>query len=353
MLNRYNSTKLPIITEMSMKNQPLIKTDSKQSWQKQLANAYRQPSELLKALDLPIDATHFSEQACQQFSLLAPQAYVDKIEKGNWHDPLLRQILPLNDEMQIVDGFHFDPVGDAEAMVGEGVLHKYQGRVLLVTTGACAIHCRYCFRRHFPYADANAAKDNWAKSLIYLAENKRIEEVILSGGDPLVLSDQKLQNLCEQITAIPHVKRLRIHTRLPIVLPDRINQDFLQWFEKLDCQKIIVLHVNHAQELGVDVSKVLSDLFAINTLLLNQSVLLRGVNDSVLALSQLSESLIENQVMPYYLHLLDRVQGAAHFEVSSKEATMLIQQLRQQLPGYMIPKLVQEIAGQPSKQPVE
>ncbi len=342
-----------MITENSIKNQPLIQTVSESHWQKQLANAYRSPESLLAALDLPVNQAHFSKQAEQQFSLVVPQAYVDKIKKGQWDDPLLRQVLPIDDEMQIVEGFGLDPVGDKQAMVAEGVLHKYHGRVLLLTTGACAIHCRYCFRRHFPYSKANPAKSEWSDALGYIAKNDDISEVILSGGDPLVLSDSRLQFLCESIASISHVKRLRIHTRLPIVLPDRIDNQFLAWFETLDLQKIVVVHVNHAQELGVDVAKVLSYLKSVNTLLLNQSVLLRGVNDSMKALSTLSECLIKNEVLPYYLHLLDRVEGASHFNVSSKEATKLMEGLRDYLPGYMVPKLVREISGEASKQPVE
>lgn len=340
-----------IITEMPIKNQPLIQIDSNPHWQTILAQAYRDPHVLIK--ELALDTTCFSIPANQQFKLLAPQPYVAKIKKGDWNDPLLRQILPVTEEMHIKQGFGIDPVGDAAAMVSDGVLHKYNGRVLLVTTGACAIHCRYCFRRHFPYSDANPAKDNWQNALSYIASNSRIKEVILSGGDPLVLSDEKLHSLCSQIADIPHVKRLRIHSRLPVVLPERIDRTFLKWFEKLPLQKILVIHANHAQELGDDVLKILSHLSSINTLLLNQSVLLRNVNDSLEALSNLSERLVENNVQPYYLHLLDRVQGASHFEVSRKEAIQLMQELRDQLSGYMVPKLVQEIAGKAAKQPVE
>lgn len=318
-----------------------------------LANAYRDAHSLLKELSLDTNKFSYSEQASQQFKLLAPQSYVEKIQKGNWNDPLLRQILPINDEMQITQGFKIDPVGDDAAMVTNGVLHKYHGRVLLVTTGACAIHCRYCFRRHFPYSDANPTKDNWQDALSYIASDSCIKEVILSGGDPLVLSDEKLQFICFQLAQIPHIKRLRIHTRLPIVLPERIDKDFLQWFEKIPLQKIMVIHANHAQELGSDVAKVLSHLKSVNTLLLNQSVLLKGVNDSIDVLSNLSECLIENNVLPYYLHLLDHVQGASHFKIDDKDAISLMQQLRDRLSGYMVPKLVREIKGRTSKVPLE
>ena len=341
-----------MITESSHKNQPLMKLVSEQKvhWQKLLAEAYRNPSDLLDKLEITPNQIQFSADANQQFKLLAPASYVAKMKKGDVNDPLLKQVLPVDAEMQSHQGFGLDPVGDQHTMVSQGVLHKYNGRVLLVTTGACAIHCRYCFRRHFPYSDANPAKDNWQNALSYIASDMRIKEVILSGGDPLVLSDKRLQSLCSQIAEISHVKRLRFHTRLPIVLPERIDDNFLKWFEKLPIQKVMVIHANHAQELGKDVAKVLSHLKSVNTLLLNQSVLLKGVNDSIDALSTLSECLIEKDVLPYYLHLLDKVKGAAHFNISSKEAIELMQGLRSNLPGYMVPKLVREISGEDSKQ---
>jgi len=345
-----------MITEIPLKNQPLIQTgiqtrlDIQENWQKLLANAIRSPQDLLKALHLDPAHAPFALSDSDSFRLLVPLSYLAKMEKGNWYDPLLQQVLPLGVEQQQLDGFVSDPVGDQDSMVSDGLLHKYQGRVLLVTTGACAIHCRYCFRRHFPYSDANPAKQEWREALAYIAADTQISEVILSGGDPLVLADTRLKTLCTQIAAIPHVKRLRIHTRLPIVLPERIDQNFLNWFKKLAIQKIMVIHANHAQEIGNDVKRALLQLKSVNTLLLNQSVLLRGVNDSINALSTLSECLIEQEVLPYYLHLLDRVQGAAHFEVTSKEAKQLMTQLRHRLPGYMVPKLVREVAGEASKQ---
>lgn len=341
-----------MITEIPLKNQPLIQTAGNidANWQKLLAQAIRNSDDLFKALALDPNDAPFALATTPQFRLLVPATYLQQMEKGNWYDPLLQQVLPLGVEQQAIEGFIHDPVGDAHAMVSEGVLHKYHGRVLLVTTGACAIHCRYCFRQHFPYSEANPAKQEWHDALAYIAANPKITEVILSGGDPLVLSDQRLQTLCQHIAAIPHVKRLRIHTRLPVVLPERIDQNFLQWFKKLPLQKIVVIHANHAQEIGNEVKRALLQLKSVNTLLLNQSVLLRGVNDSINALSTLSECLIEQEVVPYYLHLLDRVQGAAHFEVTSKEAKQLVTQLRHHLPGYMVPKLVREVAGEASKQ---
>jgi EF-P beta-lysylation protein EpmB len=343
-----------ISTEISIKKQTLSHNGFKiqANWQKLLANAIRDPNDLFRALDLNVADAPYPLSLKPNFRLLVPHAYLAKIQKGNWYDPLLRQVLPLGAEQQQVAGFISDPVGDQDSMVAKGLLHKYQGRVLLVATGACAIHCRYCFRQHFPYGEANPAKQQWNEAINYIAAHSDVTEVILSGGDPLVLSDRRLQVLCERIAMIPHVKRLRIHTRLPVVLPERIDAAFIDWFKKLDLQKIMVIHANHAQEIGMDVKYALSQLKAANTLLLNQSVLLKGVNDSINALSTLSESLIAQQVLPYYLHLLDKVQGAAHFEVTSKEAMELMKQLRNHLSGYMIPKLVREVAGEASKQAI-
>ncbi len=322
------------------------------SWQRALATAVRDPFELMRLLEL--DAMPgVSLEAARQFRLLAPHSYVRRMRKGDPHDPLLRQILPLDAELQPGEGYQFDPVGDQQAMVADGVLHKYQGRVLLVTTGACAVHCRYCFRRHFPYADANPARADWQAAVDYISANADVEEVLLSGGDPLTLSDERLQVLCEKLADIPHVRRIRFHSRLPVVLPERIDAGFIAWISALPVQVIMVIHANHAQELDAsDVRQALSALRMANVLLLNQAVLLRGVNDTVASLRALSEALIEQQVMPYYLHVLDKVQGAAHFDVPETEALALLAALRQQVPGYMMPQLVREVAGEASKTPI-
>jgi EF-P beta-lysylation protein EpmB len=234
-------------------------------------------------------------------------------------------------------------------MVAPGVLHKYQGRVLLTATGACAVHCRYCFRRHFPYTDANPAADQWCAALAHIAGDKSITEVILSGGDPLTLSDRRLENFTRQLEVIPHVRRLRLHTRLPIVLPERVNDELRGWLGATRLKTVVVVHANHAQEIDASVRVALAHLKGAGVELLNQSVLLRGINDSADALARLSEVLFDAGVLPYYLHMLDKVQGAAHFEVDETAARSLMAELNRRLPGYLVPRLVREIAGSPGK----
>lgn len=230
-----------------------------------------------------------------------------------------------------------------------GLLHKYQGRVLLTLTGACAVHCRYCFRRHFPYSEANPATSHWEASLDYIRRHPDIEEVLLSGGDPLSLSDRRLGPLVRELAAIPHLKRLRIHSRLPVVLPERVNGDLLAWLADCRLTRVLVIHANHARELDAPVHQALSEIRNTGTHLLNQAVLLRGVNDSVTALAELSTALIDTGVQPYYLHLLDRVAGTAHFEVPEAEALALLRALQACLPGYLVPRLAREEAGASSK----
>lgn len=343
-----------MITGIAAKNQTKNSSSLTSSvWQRALASAVRDPFELIRLLELERQGAEVSLDAARQFRLLAPHSYIRRMKIGDWHDPLLRQVLPLSAEMQLTQGFVSDPVGDHAAMVTDGVLHKYQGRVLLVTTGACAIHCRYCFRRHFPYSEANPARDHWQDALDYIASNSDITEVLLSGGDPLTLSDERLSSLCERIAGIEHVQRIRLHTRLPIVLPERIDERLLTWLSQLNKQVIMVIHANHANEFqDAEVQAGLKALREVGVLLLNQSVLLRGVNDSVPALAALSEALVAAKVTPYYLHSLDRVQGAAHFEVPESEAKLLIEQLRLIVPGYMVPQLVREVAGEGAKTPV-
>ncbi len=320
-------------------------------WQRELAGAVRDPLVLMQALGL--EGRGVSTDAARQFRLLVPHSYIARMKHGAWYDPLLRQVLPLDDELQVVEGFNYDPVGDQHALVAEGVLHKYHGRVLLVTTGACAVHCRYCFRRHFPYSDSNPVKGEWEGALAYIRANPDVREVILSGGDPLTLSDERLALFFGQLAEIPHVTRVRFHSRLPIVLPSRIDAGFLQVIAAIPQQVVMVIHANHAQELAAaDVRQALAALYAAGVTLLNQAVLLRGVNDSVQAQVELSENLFAQRVLPYYLHVLDRVAGAAHFEVPDAEAVRLLAVVRQCLPGFLVPKLVREVAGEPAKTPV-
>lgn len=321
-------------------------------WKNALANAVRDPAELLALLELPSSLLPASREAARQFPLRVPRGYLSRMRKGDPQDPLLRQVLPLGLEMAQVSGFTTDPVGDLGASAAPGVLHKYRGRVLLTATGACAIHCRYCFRRHFPYAEENPGRHNWQSAIDYLQSQATVEELILSGGDPLMLDTAQLEQLTQKLRAIPQLKRLRLHTRLPVVLPERIDSPFLEWLAGLPWQVVIVIHSNHPQELDAEVATALSRLHQSGATLLNQSVLLKGVNADANTLLRLHERLFELRVLPYYLHLLDRVAGAAHFEVCETEAKALMSQLRATSPGYLVPRLVREIEGQPGKLPI-
>ena len=271
---------------------------------------------------------------------------------GDSNDPLLKQVLPTSNEDIKVDNFFLDPVGDHDAIVAEGVLHKYHGRALLLTTGACAIHCRYCFRRHFPYAQANASRSDWSAAIDYLQTNEDIHEVILSGGDPLTLTDAKLYQLVKKLEKISHINTLRIHTRLPVVLPERVCDDLIAWLSQSRLKKVIVIHSNHANEIDQDVIDSLARLKQADVTLLNQAVLLKGINDNTGDLVALSNSLFMAGVLPYYLHMLDPVDGAAHFDTTQAKACVLIEEMSKKLPGYLVPKLVREIAGEMAKMPV-
>jgi EF-P beta-lysylation protein EpmB len=325
------------------------KLDSPVSWQRQLSECIKDAAELLAKLGLTNHITSLSDDQLKTFPVRVPHSYVNKMRLGDVHDPLLRQVFPHIEEGMITEGFSTDPVGDHLASRSQGLLQKYQGRALLVTTGACAIHCRYCFRRHFPYSASNPLASQWAETLSQLAEDSSINEIILSGGDPLTLSDDKLTQLVADLEKIPHLKRLRIHTRLPIVLPARVCDAMLKWISNTRFNVVIVIHANHAQEIDEETATALSALHQAGCQMLNQAVLLKGVNDSVAALHALSERLSEVNVMPYYLHLLDKVQGAQHFDVSNEKGIELIDALRQLLPGYLVPRLVREQQGEASK----
>jgi EF-P beta-lysylation protein EpmB len=321
-------------------------------WQTDMAEAVRDPRELLELLDLGPAWLEPAQRAAVAFPLRVPRAFLARMRKGDPADPLLRQVLPLGEELEDVAGYVRDPVGDMPSIAAKGLLHKYQGRVLLITTGACGVHCRYCFRRHFPYSEENARSGEWQEALDYLKGDTSIHEVILSGGDPLTLSDERLTGLVRSLEAIPHIRRLRIHTRQPVVLPSRVDDALLTWLKACRLQKVVVLHANHAREIDPAVAAACSLLREAGATLLNQTVLLRGVNDSADALADLSEALFAAQVLPYYLNLLDPVAGSAHFDVPEAEALELMARLRARLPGYLVPKLVREVPGAPSKMPV-
>ncbi len=321
------------------------------SWKKALADAINDPLELFDILDLPTHYLASAKTVAKTFPLRVTRSFVARMQPGNINDPLLLQVLPLHLENQLTPGYSTDPVGDLPASTSPGVIHKYHGRVLLVTTGACAVHCRYCFRRHFPYSQANPSADNWRHALQYIAEDSSIGEVILSGGDPLSLSDQKLLRLATLLAQIPHVTTLRIHSRLPVVLPQRISNAFIAQLTASRLKIIMVIHANHANEINTEVITALKQLREFGIPLMNQSVLLHMVNDNAYTLATLSKTLFSHGVMPYYLHTLDAVEGAAHFAVDKQRMGAIYTELSRLLPGYLLPKLVTEHVGADYKIP--
>jgi EF-P beta-lysylation protein EpmB len=322
-------------------------TDWRRLWREAITDAH----ELLAVLGLEPLADHLAPQDAG-FSLRVPRGFVARMRPGDPGDPLLLQVLPQLAELDAVPGFTKDAVGDLASRAAHGVLHKYHGRALLIASGTCAINCRYCFRRHFPYGEDIAAASGWREAIEYVRGQEDVEELILSGGDPLALSTPKLQQLTDQLHALPHVRTLRLHTRLPVVLPERIDDEFMQWFAPLALHKVVVLHANHERELNASVARACARLRDCGATLLNQSVLLRGINDDARTLVALSRRLFACGVLPYYVHQLDRVQGAAHFEVSDANATGIIEDMRAHLPGYLLPRLVREVAGDAAKRPI-
>ena len=322
----------------------------KTDWRDQMRTAFRSPEALLRHLGLAQEAGH--GLAKPPFPMVVPLAFAERMRHADPDDPLLRQVLPHVDEQQTAAGFSSDPVGDLPSRQAPGILHKYQGRVLLIATGACAVHCRYCFRQNFPYATEHVGGHRWAEALAYLRAHTEAEELILSGGDPLMLPTSQLAKLTQALGQIPHIRRLRIHTRLPIVLPDRITENLLDWLSDLPWPVVIVIHANHPAEFDPAVDTALRRLRDANVILLNQAVLLAGVNDDAATLAALMVRGLDSGTLPYYLHLLDRVTGTARFEVDQARALALMENLRRRLPGYLVPRLVREQAGLPYKLPV-
>lgn len=319
------------------------------SWKQSLKDAITDPKILLQTLELPASLLDDLNAGHRLFPLRVPKSFVARMEKGNPNDPLLMQVLPLRLEEQIFEGFVEDPLEEQTQNPLPGLLHKYKGRILLIASGACAVNCRYCFRRSFPYEENNPGTQGWDAVLDYVKKDKSISEVILSGGDPLTLTDTSLQKLIRGLEQIPHVTTLRIHSRIPVVLPERVDDHFCALFKDTRLLKVMVIHVNHPNELNDDVHHALQKLKACNFTLLNHAVLLRGINDDPEIQIALQRKLFAFGVLPYYLNLLDKAQGTAHFDISLQQAEALLKIMIASLPGYLIPKLVREIPGEASK----
>jgi L-lysine 2,3-aminomutase len=314
-----------------------------------MASAITSPRELVTELGLNPELIQEATLGGSAFRLRVPRSYLSRIRRGDPDDPLLRQVLPISAELADTAEYVADPLGEREALRAPGLLQKYHGRALLITTSACAVHCRYCFRREFPYAEQTSESSRWSEALDEIAADASIEEVILSGGDPLSLSDSRLASLTNALQQIPHVQRLRVHTRQPIVLPSRVDAGLTHWLAQVRLPVVFVLHVNHPNEIDADVRAACSRLRDSGVTLLNQTVLLRGVNDDPAVLVELSRQLFEAGVLPYYLHVLDRVRGAAHFDVPEERARLIAGQMAARLPGYLMPRLAREIHGAPAK----
>lgn len=322
------------------------------SWQTLLANTITDPKELLRRLELPLELLAPALAASTDFSLRVPEPYLLRMQTGNPHDPLLRQVLPIGEELFEHPGFSLDPLGEQVSNTQPGIIHKYHGRLLLIVSAGCAVNCRYCFRRHFPYDDNVLSTDQWQQALEYIRADSSIREVIYSGGDPLAANDKRLAWLTREIAAIPHIRRLRVHTRLPVVIPQRVTDSLIDALCGTRLPVTMVLHCNHANELDAELGAAVQKLRKAGMILLNQAVLLKGVNDNANELEELSEALGDHGILPYYLHVLDQVKGAQHFHVTDARAQQLVGTLLGRLPGFLVPRLVRETAGEPSKTPL-
>lgn len=330
-------------------------TQSREDWLQQLADVITEPAELLEYLALS-DSPEWQKghDARRLFALRVPYAFARRMKKGDPNDPLLLQVMTSASEFIATPGYSTDPLEEQDdAIAVPGLLHKYINRALLLVKGGCAVNCRYCFRRHFPYQENQGNKANWRHALDYIRQQPELDEIIFSGGDPLMAKDHELAWLLDEIEAIPHIKRLRIHSRLPVVIPARITEALTKRFSQSRLQILLVTHVNHANEIDPEFCDAMTRLKRANVTLLNQGVLLRGVNDNADTLAKLSNALFDAGIMPYYLHVLDRVQGAAHFMVPDDEARLIMRELMTKVSGYMVPKLTREIGGEPSKTTID
>ncbi len=336
-----------------MVNIPVKEISSMDDWQKQLSEAISNPDELLSLLGLSDNPRlRQGRLARRLFPLRVPRGFVKRMEKGNEHDPLLRQVITAAEEFIVTPGYTADPLGEHDGVM-PGLLHKYHNRALLLIKGGCAINCRYCFRRHFPYPENSGNKANWRNAMAYIRANPQIDEIIFSGGDPLMAKDHELAWLAGELQAIPHLRRLRIHSRLAVVIPARITQQLCRILSSSRLQAIMVTHINHANEIDAEVDGAMAMLRNAGVTLLNQSVLLRGVNDNADILASLSNRLFDAGILPYYLFALDKVTGAAHFMVDDDEARRIVSALFTKVSGYLAPRLTREISGRPSKTPLD
>lgn len=328
-------------------------TAHREDWLHQLADVITDPDELLQLLSLN---THpelpQGRDARRLFALRVPRAFAARMQPGDANDPLLRQVLTASAEFITAPGFTTDPLDEQRSVV-PGLLHKYRNRALLLVKGGCAVNCRYCFRRHFPYQENQGNKANWLQAVEYIRQHPELDEIIFSGGDPLMAKDHELDWLIGELEAIPHLKRLRIHTRLPVVIPARITTTLCQRFSASRLQVLMVTHINHANEIDQPLRASMAELRSAGVTLLNQSVLLRGINDDADTLAALSNALFDSGILPYYIHVLDKVQGAAHFMVSDDEARAIMKSLLSKVSGYLVPRLTREVGGEPSKTPLD
>lgn len=330
-----------------------LNTPSREDWLQQLADVITEPHELLRFLALDQHPQLAAgEDARRLFALRVPRAFAQRMKKGDPHDPLLLQVITDRQEFIDAPGYSTDPL-DEQSSVVPGLLHKYKNRALLLVKGGCAVNCRYCFRRHFPYQDNQGNKRNWQRALDYIRDHSELDEIIFSGGDPLMAKDHELDWLLGELETIPHLKRLRIHSRLPVVIPARITEALCQRLASSRLQVLMVTHINHAQEIDDALRRGVAMLKSAGVTMLNQSVLLRGINDDAQTLAALSNALFDAGILPYYLHVLDKVQGAAHFYVSDEAARAIMRQLLPLVSGYLVPKLAREIGGEPSKTPLD
>lgn len=330
-----------------------LNTPVREDWLHQLADVITDPNELLQLLALQHHPELVSgHDARRLFALRVPRAFAARMRKGDPQDPLLLQVITSQQEFIDAPGYSTDPL-DEQSSVVPGLLHKYRNRALLLVKGGCAVNCRYCFRRHFPYSENQGNKRNWQQALEYIRQQPELDEIIFSGGDPLMAKDHELDWLIAELEAIPHIKRLRIHSRLPVVIPQRITDTLCQRLAQSRLQTLMVTHINHAQEIDDDLRHAMHRLKCAGVTLLNQSVLLRGINDSAGTLATLSNALFDAGILPYYLHVLDKVQGAAHFYVDDVRARAIVRELLGMVSGYMVPKLAREIGGEPSKTPLD